>query len=271
MWHSGVWTGWGGKRASASLLFGFSVPPEQSEGPLATLLPWNHPKSSKNSSLSPVVKEISCLQVSSSPADQSNVPWAGEHPKKAKKTKSCTVCVSLSTSTWAGFHVSLGNYIVASFTSGVRESGVETSPVQKSFAWYRSSSLLLTRSPSVAAFSQWAWRAGSGVWAELEPKGSGARNSFRACVPRSGILTLDLPTSFFSGSRRKRHEVKEESVNPHKLDDGELTYYSDLTSTPSVHVRGDCHTYCQLGHLKEREENHSTGLVLLSGPCHSAF
>lgn len=99
------------------------------------------------------------------------------------------------------------------------------------------------------------------MWAELEPKGSGARNSFRACVPRSGILTLDLPTSFFSGSRRKRHEVKEESVNPHKLDDGELTYYSDLTSTPSVHVRGDCHTYCQLGHLKEREANHSTGLV----------
>lgn len=125
----------------------------------------------------------------------------------------------------------------------LRESGVETSPVQKSFAWHCSSSLLVTRSPSMAAFSQWAWRAGSGLWAELEPKGSGARKKPNIFIQGLCARLWDPDTRAshfpFSGSRRKRHEVKEESVNPHKLDDGELTCYSDLASTPSVPVWGD--------------------------------
>ena len=81
------------------------------------------------------------------------------------------------------------------------------------------------------------------MWAELEPKGSGARKKPNIFLQglRATLWDPDTRSShfLFSGSRRKRREVKEESVNPHKLDDGELTYYSDLTSTPSVHVQGD--------------------------------
>ena len=52
------------------------------------------------------------------------MPWAGEHPKeKAKKTKSSTVCVSLSTSTRASFCLCLSNDIIASFSSGFEGEG----------------------------------------------------------------------------------------------------------------------------------------------------
>ena len=117
MWHSGIWMGWGGKRAPAHSCLAPLYLLNRLKAPWSPSSHETTPKSSKNSSLSLVVKEVSYLQVSRSPADQSNVSWTGEHPKEAKKTKSCAVCVSLSTSTWAGFHVSLGNYIIASFTS----------------------------------------------------------------------------------------------------------------------------------------------------------
>lgn len=142
------------------------------------------------------------------------------------------------------------------FHQWIWESGVETSPVQKSFAWHCSSSLLLTRSPSMAASSQWAWQAGSGLWAELEPKGSGARKKPNIFIQglRARLWDPDTRASHFpfSGSRRKRHEVKEESVNPHKLDESWLVTLTWLLHP--VSLCGEiCHTYCQPGHLKERK------------------
>ena len=79
------------------------------------------------------------------------------------------------------------------------------------------------------------------VWAELKPKASVARTKPNIFTQGLCARPWDpgIGSSHFplSGSRRKRGEVRDHSVNPHKVDGGELTCYSDLTSTPSVLVQ----------------------------------
>lgn len=194
------------------------------------------------------------------------MPQAGEYPKRStRKTKSCTVCVSLSISTW--FLCALRRCYNLPLPQWVWGKGwVELSSAQKSFIRHCRLPLLLTSSPPVSALRIW-W-AGSVAWAKLKPKSSCWQdrkpNIFTQglCVPGPGSLALGSSHFPFSCSRRKRDGTRDQSVNTPKVGNGELTLiltwlYIQLpcAGKPATHT-ANWDTWRKI------KQNHCTGLLL---------